>query len=227
MTCGRRYRVKICGTTQLDNALCAVEAGVDALGFIFFAKSPRFIEPSAAQTIITQLPPLVDTVAVVVNEALDKVVDIATFCGLNTIQLHGAEPPEYCRELARALPCCRLLKAFRIGAHSTAEDIAPYADCVQGYLLDTFQKGAEGGTGSSFDWALIERLQLTRPFFLAGGLDCSNIKEALTKVTPYGVDANSGLEDAPGIKNHEKITSFLAQVRQTEQNQAYLASTKA
>ncbi len=219
MTGGRRYRVKICGTTRLDNALCAVGAGVDALGFIFFAKSPRSIAPYAAKTIIAQLPPFVDTVAVMVNEELDKVIEIATFCGLNTIQLHGAETPEYCRKLARALPCCRLLKAFRIGAQSTAEDIAPYADCVQGYLLDTFQKGAEGGTGKPFDWALIERLRLTRPFFLAGGLDCDNIGEALAKVVPYGVDANSGLEDAPGIKNHEKITSFLAQVRQAEQNQ--------
>ena len=212
-----RFRVKICGTTRLDNALCAVEAGVDALGFIFFAKSPRNIEPDAAKAIIAQLPPFVDTVAVVVNEELNRVVEIATHCALNTIQLHGEETPAYCRELARALPWCRLLKAFRIGEHSTADAIAPYASCVQGYLLDTFQKGAVGGTGQAFDWALIERLRLSRPFFLAGGLDCDNIEEALTTVTPYGVDANSGLEDAPGIKNHEQIISFLAQVRQIEQ----------
>lgn len=211
-----RFRVKICGMTRAADAACAVAAGVDALGFIFFAKSPRNIAPEAARTIIAHLPPFVDTVGVFVNEAMNRVQEIVTFCGINTIQLHGAESPEYCRELASALPCCRLLKAFRIGSHSTAADIAPYAEVVQGYLLDTFQKDAEGGTGLAFDWQLIERLQLCRPFFLAGGLDCTNIRAALTQVRPYGVDANSGLEDAPGIKNHPQIASFLAQIRQAE-----------
>ena len=212
-----RFRVKICGTTQAADAACAVAAGVDALGFIFFAKSLRHIEPGAARAIISQLPPLVDTVGVFVNEAMSRVQEIVTFCGINTIQLHGTESPEYCRELASTLPCCRLLKAFRIGSHSTAADIAPYAEVVQGYLLDTFQKDAEGGTGQAFDWQLIKRLQLSRPFFLAGGLDCDNICQALTHVRPYGVDANSGLEDAPGIKNHQKINSFLATIRLAEE----------
>jgi phosphoribosylanthranilate isomerase len=211
-----RFRVKICGTTRADDAACAVAAGVDALGFIFFPKSPRNIEPKAARAIIAGLPPFVDTVGVFVNETLSRVQEIAASCGLNTIQLHGEETPDYCRELATALPCCRLLKAFRIGSHSRAADIAPYGEVVQGYLLDTFQKDAEGGTGLAFDWNLIERLQLRRPFFLAGGLDCTNIHAALTQVRPYGVDANSGLEDAPGIKNHQKIVSFLAQIRQME-----------
>jgi len=212
----RRFRVKICGMTRADDAACAVEAGVDALGFIFYPKSARNIELETAQTIITQLPPFVDAVGVFVNEALNRVREIAEFCGLNVIQLHGTETPQYCHELAATLPCCRLLKAFRIGSHSTAGDIAPYAEVVQGYLLDTFKKDAEGGTGLAFDWNLIERLQLRRPFFLAGGLDCTNICTALSQVSPYGVDANSGLEDTPGVKNHQKIQSFLAQIRQTE-----------
>lgn len=213
----RRFRVKICGMTRLADALCAVEAGVDGLGFIFYPKSPRTIEPETARSIIAKLPPFVDTVGVFVNEQSTRMREIATFCGLNTIQLHGKETPEDCRALAAALPCCRLLKAFRVGNHSTAEDIAPYGDCVQGYLLDTFQKEAVGGTGLAFDWALIERLQLKRPFLLAGGLDCVNISKALTRVAPYGVDANSGLEDAPGEKNHQSIKNFLALVRQAEQ----------
>ncbi len=222
----RRFRVKICGTTRADDAACAVAAGVDALGFIFFPKSPRNIEPKAAQTIIAGLPPFVDTVGVFVNETLSRVQEIAAFCGLNTIQLHGAETPDYCRELATALPCCRLLKAFRIGSHSRAADIAPYAEVVQGYLLDTFQKDAEGGTGLAFDWNLIERLQLCRPFFLAGGLDCTNIHAALTQVRPYGVDANSGLEDAPGLKNHHRIRQFIEAVRRFESD-SHRASSKA
>ena len=213
-----RFRVKICGMTRAADAACAVAAGVDALGFIFFAKSPRNIAPEAARTIIAHLPPLVDTVGVFVNEAMSRVQEIATTCGINTIQLHGAESPQYCRELASALPCCRLLKAFRIGNHSTTADITPYAEVVQGYLLDTFQKDAEGGTGLAFDWQLIKRLQLARPFFLAGGLDCDNVRQALTQVQPYGIDANSGLEDAPGRKNHQKMQLFLAKVRLTEQS---------
>lgn len=211
-----RFRVKICGMTRAADAACAAQAGVDALGFIFVAKSPRNIAPDAAREIIAQLPPFVDTVGVFVNETMRRVQEIAQTCGLNTIQLHGAESPQYCRELASALPCCRLLKAFRIGTHSLAADIAPYAEVVQGYLLDTFQKDGEGGTGLAFDWTLIERLQLRRPFFLAGGLDADNISQALIQVQPYGVDANSGLEDAPGEKNHQKIKTFLAKIRQAE-----------
>ena len=214
----RRFRVKICGMTRLADALCAVEAGVDGLGFIFFPKSPRNIEPEAARSIIAQLPPFVDTVGVFVDEIPARIQEIAAFCGLNTIQLHGVETPADCRALGAALPCCRLLKAFRVGAHSTASDIAPYEECVQGYLLDTYQKEAMGGTGLAFDWALIERLQLGRPLLLAGGLDCDNITEALRRVAPYGVDTNSGLEDAPGQKNHQRIKTFLARVRRAEQS---------
>nr|WP_320009603.1 phosphoribosylanthranilate isomerase [uncultured Desulfobulbus sp.] len=216
MKSGQRVRVKICGTTRLDDALCAVEAGVDALGFIFFAKSPRNIEPETARAIIAQLPPFVDTVGVFVNEEQKKLQAIVQHCGLNTVQLHGQESPEYCRQLVNALPSCRLLKAFRVGPQTTAADIAPYANCVQGYLLDTFQKDAVGGTGQAFDWALIEQLRLSRPFMLAGGLDCDNVNLALEKVAPYGLDANSGLEDAPGIKNHQMVQTFLRLVRQSE-----------
>ena len=213
---GQRVRVKICGTTRLDDALCAVQAGVDALGFIFFAKSPRNIESDAARAIIAQLPPFVDTVGVFVNEEQEKLQKIVKNCALNTVQLHGQESPEYCRTLAQVLPSCRLLKAFRVGPQTTAADIAPYADCVQGYLLDTFQKDAVGGTGQAFDWALIERLQLSRPLLLAGGLDCDNVSLAIQQVRPYGLDANSGLEDAPGIKNHQKVQTFLRLVRESE-----------
>jgi phosphoribosylanthranilate isomerase len=212
-----RYRVKICGMTRPEDADCAVRAGVDALGFIFYRKSPRHIAPEAARDIIARLPPLVDAVGVFVNEALPRIGEIVTFCGLNTIQLHGTETPDDCRELAAALPCCRLLKAFRIGSHSTADDIAPYEDCVNGYLLDTYHQTAVGGTGLAFDWRLITRLQLRRPFLLAGGLDSTNIRQALTQVAPYGIDANSGLEEAPGRKNHQQIHAFLAQVRRAEQ----------
>jgi phosphoribosylanthranilate isomerase len=212
----RRIRVKICGMTRLADALCAVQAGVDGLGFIFYAKSPRAIAPEAAKAIIEQLPPLVDAVGVFVNEEPKRVTSLVRECGLSYVQLHGTESPAYCRELAALITPSKLLKAIRVGAQTTAAEVAVYRDVVQGYLLDTYQKNIVGGTGQPFDWGLIDRLQLTKPFLLAGGLDAGNIREALEQVQPYGVDANSGLEDAPGVKNHEQMRRFISTVRAIE-----------
>lgn len=211
-----RIRVKICGMTRSADARCAAESGVDGLGFIFYAKSPRSVEPEAARAIIADLPPFVDAVGVFVDETLQRVAEIATTCRLDYVQLHGAESPDYCRRLAALIPCCRLLKAVRVGELTTVGDVAPYRDCIQAYLLDTYQKSAVGGTGLTFDWGLIERLQLGKPFLLAGGLDVGNIAVALASARPYGVDANSGLEDAPGHKNHDLIRRFIAAVRAFE-----------
>jgi phosphoribosylanthranilate isomerase len=211
-----RIRVKICGMTRLDDALCAVQAGVDALGFIFYAKSPRAIGPEAARAIIEQLPPLVDAVGVFVNEETKRIAALVRECGLTYVQLHGEESPADCLELATRITPCRLLKALRVGEQTTAAEVAVYQEVVQGYLLDTYQKNLIGGTGQPFDWGLVDRLQLSKPFLLAGGLDAGNIREALERVRPYGVDANSGLEDAPGIKNHEQIRRFIATVQAFE-----------
>jgi phosphoribosylanthranilate isomerase len=202
--------------TRLADALCAVDAGVDALGFIFYKKSPRAIQPQAAREIIKQLPPFVDAVGVFVDEKLQRVAEIVHECGLGYVQLHGSESPAYCRELATLAAPCQILKAIRIGEQTTAEDVALYHDCVRGYLLDTYQKNNVGGTGQTFDWAIIDRLQLKKTFLLAGGLDIDNIREALERVRPYGVDANSGLEDAPGLKNHTLIQRFITTVRAFE-----------
>ena len=210
-----RVRVKICGMTRADDALCAAAAGVDALGFIFYAKSPRHIEPEAARRIIAQLPPLVAAVGVFVNEEMARVATLVRECGLQYVQLHGGESPEYCRELA-ARAGCRVLKAIRVGPATTAAVIAPYAEVVSGYLLDTYEQGRVGGTGAAFDWSLIARLGLEKPFLLAGGLDSGNIDTALRSVRPYGVDANSGLETAPGHKDHDLIRRFVAAVRSFE-----------
>ncbi|MCL2791264.1 MAG: phosphoribosylanthranilate isomerase [Desulfobulbus sp.] len=211
-----RVRIKICGIIRLADALCAVEAGVDGLGFIFAAKSPRTITPETAKAIIDLLPPLVDAVGVFVDEEPGQVAAIVRECGINIIQLHGAESPAYCRKLASLVAHCKLLKAIRVGERTTAADVAPYDAVVHAFLLDTYQKNVVGGTGQTFDWTLIDRLNLTKPFLLAGGLDATNIGEALTRVNPYGVDANSGLEDAPGHKNHGHIRRFIAAVRTFE-----------
>ena len=211
-----RIRIKICGMTRLEDALCAVEAGVDALGFIFYAKSPRAIDPAGALRIIAELPPFVDTVGVFVDEELSQVEAIVKQCRLSYAQLHGAESPEACRCLAEVTTPCQVLKAIRVGPRTTVAEVAPYQESVQGFLLDTYQKNVVGGTGEAFDWSLIDRLNLTKPFLLAGGLSVDNIRLALEQVRPYGVDANSGIETAPGIKDHYLIRQFVAAVRKFE-----------
>jgi phosphoribosylanthranilate isomerase len=211
-----RIRIKVCGTTNLEDALAAVEAGVDALGFIFHPKSPRYVEPETARRIIAELPPFVNTVGVFVDRPLAELAEIIRFCGLSCAQLHGQEPPDYCEQLARACSPCQIIKALRVGQHLQAKDVALYHDYVRGFLLDTYQKGQEGGTGQTFDWSLIAPLHLRRPFILAGGLDASNVRAAVEAARPYGVDVNSGVESSPGRKDHALIRAVVRAVRQLD-----------
>jgi phosphoribosylanthranilate isomerase len=203
-----RTRVKICGTTRLEDALVAARHGVDALGFIFYPKSPRYISSDQAAAIIRELPPLVDRVGVFVNAPLDELVEGAGL-GLSYLQLHGNESVAYCLELRRKLPSCHIIKAFRLGQDSREEDFSPYNNCVDAFLLDTYMQGAEGGTGKTFDWSVIEPLKLQRPIFLAGGLSPKNIDQAISSVQPFAVDINSGIESQPGIKDHLLIKQIL------------------
>jgi phosphoribosylanthranilate isomerase len=207
----RRTRVKMCGTTRLEDALAAVRLGVDALGFIFYPRSPRCVSLSAAKAIIVQLPPLVDRVGVFVDASIEQIIACSA-CGLSLLQLHGKESPEFCREVKRALPCCGIIKAFRVGGESVAADFVPYGDCVDAFLLDTYVKGAAGGTGQTFDWSLIAGLQLARPLFLAGGLAPDNVDKAIKEVQPYAVDINSGIETHPGVKDHRLLEALLTVV---------------
>ncbi len=213
----RKIRIKMCGTTRLEDALAAVEAGVDALGFIFYEKSPRAIEPSDARMIIEQLPPFVDTVGVFVDRDREEVEEIIRFCSLSYVQLHGQESPRYCEQLARFAAPGQIIKALRVGAELQAEEIAPYSAYVRAFLLDTYQKGQEGGTGQIFDWSLISSLRLQRDYILAGGLDTNNIRQAIEAVQPTAVDVNSGVESSPGCKDHARLRDFVAQVRMIEQ----------
>jgi phosphoribosylanthranilate isomerase len=212
-----RIRIKMCGTTNLEDALAAAEAGADALGFIFYDKSPRAVDPKVARIIIEQLPPFIDTVGVFVDRKRQEVEEIIRFCRLGYAQLHGKESPKYCERLARSAAPCRIIKALRVGGDLQAKDIMPYNEHVKGFLLDTYQKGVRGGTGQAFDWSLIQHLKLQRDFILAGGLDAENVQEALDAVTPYAVDVNSGVETAPGQKDHRLIKEFIRRVRACEQ----------
>lgn len=199
-------KVKICGMTQLKDALYAVEQGADAVGFIFYKKSPRAVTMKVVREIIAKLPPLVDTVGVFVNESADRVNKIADYCGLDLVQLHGEESPAFCRKIHR-----RVIKAFRVKDLQSIKELEKYP--VSGFLLDTFADNLHGGTGKTFDWNLALPAKKIGPVILAGGLTPRNIRQAVSQVRPYGVDVCSGVEESPGIKDLEKVRAFLKNIR--------------
>jgi phosphoribosylanthranilate isomerase len=206
----RDIKVKVCGITNAEDALAAVEAGADALGFIFYEKSPRYVVPGVAANIIAELPPLVTPVGVFVNEGLATVRSIMDTCGLAMAQLHGDENVSYCRELARPA-----MKALRLRDRGSLLALAEYQGRggVRGFVLDTFSELSYGGTGQITDWGLAAEVAKSTPILLAGGLTPDNVTEAIRTVRPYGVDVSSGVESAPGKKDHAKMRAFVDAVR--------------
>ena len=202
--------VKICGITNLDDALAAVAAGADALGFNFYKPSPRYISPQHAREIIEQLPESLLTIGVFVNEeSADAVRSIADEAGIRALQLHGDESTEYCRALAGNY---YVIKTFAVSDTFDVETAHAYE--VQAIMLDTKHNTLRGGTGRVFDWSVAQRAAATIPrLFLAGGLSPENIENAVEMVRPYAVDACSALEDSPGKKNHERMRVFVNTVR--------------
>jgi len=208
-----RTRIKTCGITNAADAAMAVAMGVDALGFIFAATSPRAISPERAKEIIAQMPPLVNAVGVFVNWSPAEIIEIIKYCGLTLVQLHGDESPEYCRKLAVDAKPCRLIKAFRVRPDSDERDFAPYQDAVSAFLLDTWHPALRGGSGERFDWRRIASFNLRRPCILAGGLGPGNVALAIKEVRPLALDLNSGIEDEPGRKNQGKLEQAIKQAR--------------
>ena len=206
----RDIKVKVCGITNAEDAVAAVEAGADALGFIFYEKSPRYVAPAVAASIIAELPPLVTPVGVFVNEGVATVRSIMDTCGLAMSQLHGDENVSYCRELARPA-----MKALRLKDRGSLLALAEYRGRggVRGFVLDTFSELAYGGTGQITDWGLAADVAIRTPILLAGGLTPDNVTEAIRTVRPYGVDVSSGVESAPGKKDHAKMRAFVDAVR--------------
>ncbi len=197
--------VKICGITNLEDALGAVSAGADALGFNFYSRSSRYITPAAARRIIEELPEEVLTVGVFVNESgAEDVARIAREAGVRAVQLHGDESPAYCRALKGHM----VVKALRVGEGFVPESVLEYeADAI---LLDAFDRDARGGTGRVIDWQLARRTsQLVPKLFLAGGLTGENVTAAIAAARPYAVDACSGLESAPGRKDAPRMLAFI------------------
>ena len=206
----RNIKVKVCGITNGEDALAAVESGADALGFVFYEKSPRYVVPAIAGQIIAELPPLVVSVGVFVNEGLATVRSIMDTCHLGMAQLHGDENASYCHELSRPV-----IKALRLKNRESLLALAEYQGrgSVRGFVLDTFSELAYGGTGQVIDWTLAAEVAKSTPILLAGGLTADNVTEAIRVVRPYGVDVNSGVESAPGKKDRAKLRAFLEAVR--------------
>lgn len=200
-------RVKICGITNQEDAEVAAEAGADALGFVFYRKSPRFVTPEDAAKIISSLPPFISKVGVFVDERPDEIARSAAVSGIDTVQLHGQENPEYCRSVG--LP---IIKAFAIKSEQSLAAIPLFA--VSGFLLDSYVPGQSGGTGTVFNWELaVEAKRYGRPLILAGGLTPENIQEAVQFVRPFAVDVSSGVEQSPKRKDAQKIQLFISRAK--------------
>lgn len=207
-------RIKICGITNLDDAIISVKFGADALGFNFYEKSPRYITPEAALVIIKNLPENVLKVGVFVNASLDKIAKIASLAKLSALQLHGEETPDFVREL-KAKTNLETIKAFRVSPGFQPDDILKYeADAI---LLDAFSPIEHGGTGETFDWEIALKVrQLFPKMYLAGGLTAENVWEAINRVKPFAVDVCSSIEAGKGKKDKEKLRNFCKEVRNGE-----------
>ncbi|MBC2659502.1 phosphoribosylanthranilate isomerase [Pseudomonas sp. MSSRFD41] len=205
-------RSKICGITRIEDALAAVAAGADAIGLVFYAKSPRAVNVQQARAIIAALPPFVTTVGLFVNASRCELGEILDAVPLDLLQFHGDESAAACEGYHRPY-----IKALRVKA---GDDIA--AACLaypgaSGILLDTYVEGVPGGTGEAFDWSLVPQ-GLSKPIILAGGLSADNVAMAIARVRPYAVDVSGGVEQSKGIKDPARIQAFMQAVRRSSES---------
>ncbi len=201
-------KIKICGITNIEDAQFCADIGVDAIGFIFYNKSKRYIEPKEAKKIVSSLPPFIIKVGVFVNEKKDKIISITEEVGLNVIQLHGNETPQFCTEISKNFP---VIKSFPISEPDDINRITEYTNVTP--LFDTKSKDY-GGTGNTFDWNLLFPIKdKIKYFILAGGLTASNVKDAIKLFNPYAVDISSSVEKEAGKKDYKKIEEFVRNAR--------------
>ena len=199
-------RSKICGITRIEDALAAVEAGADAIGLVFYAKSPRAVNVLQARAIIAALPPFVTTVGLFVNASRCELNETLDAVPLDMLQFHGDETPDECESYQRPY-----LKALRVKAGDDIAAACAAYGSARAILLDTYVEGVPGGTGEAFDWSLIPQ-GLSKPLILAGGLTPENVADAVARVKPYAVDVSGGVEASKGIKDHAKIRAFIEAV---------------
>lgn len=206
-----RTRVKICGIRSLEHARFVSGALVDFIGFIFHDESPRYVTPGEVGAIVPWLEGP-QTVGVFVNESIDDVNDIAMQAGVDLVQLHGEETPDYCELIEKPI-----IKAFRIGEETDFdalnEQLKEFEPLVEYFLFDTYKKDEYGGTGEQFNWHLLKKLEIDKPWFLAGGISKENVKQAVREVNPFAIDVSSSLEREKGEKDFELMADFMDEVR--------------
>ena len=203
----QRTRVKICGITSVEDALSAVNAGVDAIGLVFYTESPRVVSIEQARAIVSVIPPFVSVVGLFVNAPIPEIKSIQSQVRLDILQYHGDETPEDCLQINMPY-----FKAIRVKPDTNLIQCALDFNSAKALLLDTYSEQAVGGTGQTFDWKLIPT-KLTKPIILAGGLTADNVGQAIKQVKPYAVDVSGGVELSKGIKDAEKISAFMQGVR--------------
>lgn len=206
----QRTRVKICGITRVEDGLAVAQAGADAIGLVFYDKSPRQVELEQARAIVAALPPFVSSVALFVDPTADAVAAVLRTVAPDLLQFHGDETPEFCRGFGRPY-----LKACRVRPGLDLLQYAARFSAARGLLLDAYVDGEAGGTGQRFDWDLIPQ-DLPKPMVLAGGLDPGNVAEAIRQVRPWAVDVSSGVEAAKGIKDAAQIAAFMNEVKRVD-----------
>lgn len=203
-------RIKICGITRAEDTIAAVHGGADAIGLVFYERSPRHVSVAQAVQLAAVLPPFVSVVGLFVNAEADFVREVMASVSLDLLQFHGDESPEFCAQFDRPY-----LKAIRVKAGMDLLQCAVRYSGSKGLLLDAHVEGTPGGTGASFDWTLIPK-SLPMPVILSGGLDAGNVVKAIRELQPYAVDVSSGVEEKKGIKDAAKIVAFIKEVKQID-----------
>jgi phosphoribosylanthranilate isomerase len=204
-------RIKICGITNKVDAIEASTLGVDMLGFVFYAKSKRYVEPRTVSDISNELPFGIAKAGVFVNESKEKVLQIAEDASLDILQFHGDETPGYCSGFRDKY---KIIKAFRLKDKKDLKIVNDYD--VDFYLFDTYKTGTAGGTGETFDWKILKDFEILKPVFLSGGLSPANVVQAIRELAPYGVDVSTGVEERPGKKDLKLMKKFVENVRKTD-----------
>ncbi|MEH2068730.1 MAG: phosphoribosylanthranilate isomerase [Nostoc sp.] len=210
-------RVKICGITQPEQSIAIASLGATALGFICVPTSPRYVTTSQIRALVAQLPENIDKIGVFANTIFGEIKQVVIDSGLTGVQLHGDESPEFCYQLRQALPKIEILKAFRIRNFEHLKTITDYIQYVDTLLLDAYHPQQLGGTGKTLDWTMLQQFSPNCPWFLAGGLTADNIVQALSQLNPSGIDLSSGLENAPGDKDLDKVALLFERLKSREQ----------
>jgi phosphoribosylanthranilate isomerase len=208
----KKTRVKICGVTRAEDANLAVELGAWALGFIFYKKSLRSVRAQEVLQIRLALTAPVLCIGVFVNSSVSEIAEAVSIAGLDGVQLHGNESPEFCKKLGELLPDLRIFKAIRVTGLSELQALSDYENC-EAVLLDSFATNSYGGNGQTFAWDLASQFEFAQPVIVAGGLNSENVENAIRTFRPFAVDVSSGVEISAGIKDHKRLREFFKTVR--------------